>query len=604
MLRRSRQLAQLLFTAWLIGCAGNALPTEPPNSEGLYLVVDGQYQPLQALQNLPSNNAEVTLVADDEPMLIMYATVSSPLNWQLLSLPLGVTGSDSVPLTNYKFSRVGADDTLLQLNFADPLTNTLYCLQAQGVYYCFQSGTETEVAQIATDETSVATSTISPTATEPVAVTPSATSSPVASATPSPVPSATPTQTPSPTLTPTATPTPDRAQEQSYSLSTGESWATVAAQFGFSIEELATYNGLEPDSDIEGATILIPPLGSFEQVWETSVTGVEACHLLVLDHPYRVRAEAQLWSLPDATVGERLTSIASNSEVEVIDAPQWGQIEYEQALSGWWSLVVSAETSDTGWLWQSHIVGCPLPEVVTSAALENPRQIGTTVNGAPIDVWRFGTGENVVLFIGGLHAGFAPSSVAIAERLINHLNDMPTDIPDTATIYIIPSIAIDSPVRPGQMAGRYNANGVDLNRNWDCGWREDATVLGRLVTGSGGSAPFSEPEVAALRDFILAVEPRGVIFWEAAANNGLASPGSCGVGSAVSQPLANSYGFAAGFRVVDYELATNQELNGDGSNWLDSIGIPAAAVLLDSHTGYDWGDNLAGIRAVLDDFGR
>jgi hypothetical protein len=145
-----------------------------------------------------------------------------------------------------------------------------------------------------------------------------------------------------------------------------------------------------------------------------------------------------------------------------------------------------------------------------------------------------------------------------------------------------------------------NANGVDLNRNWGCDWKEDAEIRGSVVANSGGDAPFSEPETQALRDFIRQVEPVVVVFWAAKATNGMSSPGACRELPKVSQQPAEIYGRAAGYEVSDYVIRTGQPTPGDATNWIDDQEIPAVAVLLRDYESVDWNSNLAGMLALLD----
>ena len=150
------------------------------------------------------------------------------------------------------------------------------------------------------------------------------------------------------------------------------------------------------------------------------------------------------------------------------------------------------------------------------------------------------------------------------------------------------------------MGGRLNSNGVDANRNWGCRWTKDAKFRGETISGSGGTAEFSEPEVRSLKDFIVGRTPVAVVFWEARAEKGLVSPGNCGERPKVSSTLGRLYGTAAGYRVTDFEDFTNQELNGDSANWLDSESIPTISVLLPRYDTADWANNLRGMLAILE----
>ena len=229
---------------------------------------------------------------------------------------------------------------------------------------------------------------------------------------------------------------------------------------------------------------------------------------------------------------------------------------------------------------------------------------GQSVNGRALQAVRFGGGGQVIILIGGMHAGFTPGSVAVAQQAVAHFQRNLGELPASITLYIIPIASPDSPSAPGELRGRLNARGVDLNRNWGCRWTANPTWRNQVVAGAGGAAPFSEPETTALRDFILARNPVAVVFWEARASGGLVSAGNCHDRPRVSAAIAGIYGLAAGYAIADFENLTNQELNGDSTNWLDDQGIPAISVLLPGYTDADWNSNLAGIRALLDSFGQ
>jgi hypothetical protein len=249
----------------------------------------------------------------------------------------------------------------------------------------------------------------------------------------------------------------------------------------------------------------------------------------------------------------------------------------------------------------------------TVAALSPFREdslVPTSAGGKKIRVFKFGNGPRHVVLIGGLHAGFAPSTVKMAEEMKDYLNKNPDSIPTSLTVDIITLANPDSwPLSgdinqyAGKEPGRVNANQVDLNRNWDCDWRRDA--LWRTNPISGGTAPFSEPETVALRNFFTADKLTvAVVFWEARDNPPSVSPGGCGDFSVYSDPLSRLYAAAAGYRAHDFVAYA---VNGDATNWLDSQGIGAITVLLPSYTDLspdDFNANVNAIQQTLQIYGR
>ena len=240
----------------------------------------------------------------------------------------------------------------------------------------------------------------------------------------------------------------------------------------------------------------------------------------------------------------------------------------------------------------SPTVAVPLPTPVLTT-------IGQSANGTPIEAVRIGTGARTIIFVGGLHAGFAPGSVELAEQVIAYYSEDLIMIPANISLIIIPNANPDSPRAPGKLAGRLNGNGVDLNRNWDCRWLPDPSWGTAPVEGLGGTEPFSEPEVRSLSNFIVAQNSTAVIFWQARSAQGLVSPGECFEGESVSQTLAEVYGGATDYRVDDFEDLVDTVVPGDATNWLDQQGIPAISVLLTDYTATDFAQNRAAIDAVI-----
>lgn len=236
----------------------------------------------------------------------------------------------------------------------------------------------------------------------------------------------------------------------------------------------------------------------------------------------------------------------------------------------------------------------------TTAVPQTERQIALSALGSPIVAQQFGSGDRHLLLIGGLHSGFAPGGVALAEQLAAYFDENTAAIPADLSIWIITNLNPDSATEPGELPGRLNGNGVDLNRNWGCLWQPSPTWRSTPIPGLGGTSPFSEPEIAGLANFIQEIEPKVVVFWGARATNGLVSAGSCDERPYVSADLGRAFSNGSGYQYVNFEGLTEQKIPGDGTNWLDQQGIPAITVLLPEYSAVDFNRNLAGIQALID----
>ncbi|MCA9920343.1 MAG: hypothetical protein KC445_20445, partial [Anaerolineales bacterium] len=243
----------------------------------------------------------------------------------------------------------------------------------------------------------------------------------------------------------------------------------------------------------------------------------------------------------------------------------------------------------------------PLPTFI--AGFRGPEKIvlGHSAGGNEISVTRFGNGPQSLLLVGGIHSGYAPNSVYLVQELVTYFSQNLTAIPENVTLYIITNINPDAPLSPGELVGRLNANGVDLNRNGDCRWVPDALIMGDIVPGSGGTEAFSEPETWLLKSLVEQIQPQAVLFWEVNdSKNGVVSPGACEVHSLVSVPLVQYYANVTGYDYVrNPEVMANFELTGDVSNWLDKIGIPALFVLLPDYEQYDFQREVQGVLSVV-----
>ncbi len=238
--------------------------------------------------------------------------------------------------------------------------------------------------------------------------------------------------------------------------------------------------------------------------------------------------------------------------------------------------------------------------------------LGVSANGTDITAYHYGEGEDEILFIGGTHGGYSWNTVQVARELMLHLNEDESVIPDNLKVTVIPLLNPDgleavvgttgsfkkSDVPASQsetIKGRFNGNNVDLNRNFDCEWQAKGTWQNREV--SGGTAPFSEPEAAALRDYVSLNDPKAAIVWYSSAGGVYASNCNEGVLSETSE-LTNLYADATGYSAN--EEFDFYEITGDMVNWLAKENIPAISVLLSTADSVEWNKNKLGVEAVLE----
>lgn len=129
--------------------------------------------------------------------------------------------------------------------------------------------------------------------------------------------------------------------------------------------------------------------------------------------------------------------------------------------------------------------------------------IGKSVQGRPLEVVRFGTGAKERMIIAGIHGGDEWNTIALADEIIAHVRRRPGLVPPGYTLYILRALNPDGEARDHSPKGRYNANGVDLNRNFDTNWKSVWRSNGcSSEPGTAGSGPGSEPETQALKAFL------------------------------------------------------------------------------------------------------
>jgi len=233
---------------------------------------------------------------------------------------------------------------------------------------------------------------------------------------------------------------------------------------------------------------------------------------------------------------------------------------------------------------------------------------GSSTLGHQLTGYTYGSGEKTIVFVGGIHGGYEWNTILLAERLRQYLLDHPEDISADVRVVIIPNANPDGlgkivkdvtrfttdEIPADTRDARFNARGVDLNRNFDCQWQPEATWGDRTV--DAGDAAFSEIESAALKNYFELTNPDAVVFWHSAAGGVYDS--QCGDQKHPdTTTLAQTYAIAANY--PHFATFDSYPVTGDAGDWLATIGIPAITVELTTHDSIEWAKNLAGSLAAI-----
>ncbi len=242
--------------------------------------------------------------------------------------------------------------------------------------------------------------------------------------------------------------------------------------------------------------------------------------------------------------------------------------------------------------------------------------IGVSVEGRDIKAYTYlpegrenDDGKHLV-FVGGIHGGYEWNSIVLAYEIMDYLEENPDVIPKDVKVTIIPSANPDGlykvigkegrfglsdvPTGVNTSAGRFNANGVDLNRNFDCNWKPESMWRGQVV--SAGTSAFSEPEAMAIKSFVEDTNPVAMIFWHSQSNAVYGSECNDGVLEG-TRTIMNLYSNASGYPAI--ESFDYYEITGDVEGWLASINIPAITVELSTHEDIEFEKNLAGVKSLI-----
>ena len=253
------------------------------------------------------------------------------------------------------------------------------------------------------------------------------------------------------------------------------------------------------------------------------------------------------------------------------------------------------------------------PEVAIKEPVDTTKTVlGVSVEKHDITAYHYGTGAKELLFVGGIHGGYEWNTVLLAYELMDYLTANPTAIPANLKVTVIPVLNPDglnkvvgtagrfakadvSTSQDTVISGRFNANTVDLSRNFDCDWQPKGQWM--TTTVSGGSKAFSEPESIAFKNYIEAHNPTVAVVWYSSAGGVFSSSCNKGVVAPATKVLTDTYATASKYKA--YTSYDFYKTTGDMVNWLAKKNIPAISVLLTTHQDTEWDKNLAGIKALL-----
>jgi predicted deacylase len=237
--------------------------------------------------------------------------------------------------------------------------------------------------------------------------------------------------------------------------------------------------------------------------------------------------------------------------------------------------------------------------ITTPLALVNEQEseiIGHSVNGSPIEVYRFGSGTHERMTIAGIHGGDEWNTVTLANQLIVYINQNPNVIPDDVTLFVLRNMNPDGEARAHNKYGRVNSNGVDLNRNFPVNWQADWNRAGcwNYLPTTGGSTAGAEPETQSVINFIEKHKIEALISYHSAA---------LGIFPGGNPPDENSIQFAEALAAVSSypypPLDTGCQYSGTLADYAASQGIAAVDLELTNHIDTDFATNLKILEILL-----
>jgi protein MpaA len=248
-------------------------------------------------------------------------------------------------------------------------------------------------------------------------------------------------------------------------------------------------------------------------------------------------------------------------------------------------------------------ISTPFPYAPPTQHIQSPlfsfqetRIIGYSVEGRPLEVIQFGSGPKDLMIVAGIHGGYEWNTIALADELIEFLDQRPEIIPVLVSLHFLRSLNPDGAMLKNNPWGRGNAHHVDLNRNWDSDWSIDVPkpYCWDITPLTAGPHPGSEPETQALMQYILEHDIEALISYHSA---------GLGIFPGGKPPTEKSLSLAEAIaEVSNYPyppIDIGCEYTGTMTDWAADHGIAAIDIELSTHWNTDFEQNLLILQTFL-----
>ncbi len=200
--------------------------------------------------------------------------------------------------------------------------------------------------------------------------------------------------------------------------------------------------------------------------------------------------------------------------------------------------------------------------------------LGTSVQGRNIYAYYFGNGAKKVLFFASMH-GSESNTKSTMTKWIDELEINNSRIPSDKTIIVIPTLNPDGVAN----RSRFNANGVDLNRNFAASdWAQGTYLHTTFYPTGGGISPFSEPESLIMKNLIAKENPYITLSYHAAAGYVVASNTAKGIEMGQIYSQLSKYKYIA----PGTHDAFSYDITGTFEGWAEEQGYSSLVIELSS----------------------